>query len=80
MADEGTPDERTRKRSKYKCYLSHSSPYSVAPRRSQKNLKTKVIDNLSADRPGRSCGEFSGSILGIEGSEQTVIGEIACKL
>ena len=78
MADTGMPDARTRNCSKYKCYLSHSSPFSVAPQRSQKDLKTKLIDNVGANRPGAVVKSFnSGSIW--KGSDRSAAkGEISC--
>ena len=78
MADKGMPDARTRSCSKYKCYLSHSSPFSVAPQRSQKDLKTKVIDNVGANGPGAVVKSFnSGSIW--KGSDRSAAkGEISC--
>lgn len=78
MADKGMPDARTRNCSKYECYLSHSSPFSVAPQRSWKDLKTKVIDNVGANRPGAVVKSFnSGSIW--KGSDQSAAkGEISC--
>ena len=60
------------------CYLSHSSPFSVAPQRSRKDLTTKVIDNVGTNRPGAVVKSFnSGSIW--KGSDRSAAkGEIPC--
>lgn len=47
--------EQIRKQSKYKCYLNHPSPRSVAPRRSRKSLKRKLAASMCAD------GQISGN-------------------
>ena len=53
-------------------------PFSVAPQRSQKDLKTKLIDNVGANRPGAVVKSFnSGSIW--KGSDRSAAkGEISC--
>ena len=56
MAEEVQPASE-RKRTKYKRFLSHSSPYSAAPRRSRKTLIGKLLNqseqiSCSAEIPG----------------------------
>ena len=49
------------KRTKYKRFLSHSSPYSVAPRSSRKSLKGKLAANQQ--RSEQISLEISGVII-----------------
>lgn len=60
------------------CYLSQSSPYSVAPQRSRKDLKTKVIDYVGTNRPGAVVKSFN-SVSIWKGPDRSVAkGEISC--
>lgn len=63
--------EQINKRSKYKWYLNHSAPCSVAPRRSQKILKRKLAASMCAD------GQISGNSSEAEGEHAPLASKIS---
>ena len=64
VTKETAVSEQINKRSKYKCYLSHPAPSSVAPRRSQKTLKRKLAASMCVDRQiSGNSSEAAGECL-----------------